>query len=99
MSYRRNNRNNRRNHRNHRRNNPNKRFSIGKKTSHVTTYAKDNEHPERTIRRFLKKCKKERVVERSREYDYYEKPSVKRAKAKARRKALIEKANRENQSK
>jgi ribosomal protein S21 len=89
----------RRNNRNHRRNNPNKKFSIGKKTSHVTTYAKDNEHPERTIRRFLKKCKKERVVERSREYDYYEKPSVKRARAKARRKALIEKANRENQSK
>jgi small subunit ribosomal protein S21 len=96
MSYR---RNHRRNNRNYRRSNPDKRFSIGKKTSHVTTYARDNEHPEKTIRRFLKKCKKERVIERSREYDYYEKPSVKRTRAKARRKALIEKANRENQSK
>ena len=67
-----------------------------KNPSHVTTYAKEGEHPERTIKRFLKKCKKEKVIERSRKYDYYEKPSVKRRRAKLRRAALIKKANREN---
>ena len=67
-----------------------------KHPSHVTTYAKEGEHPDRTIKRFLKKCKKEKIVERCREYEYYEKPSLKRHRAKVRRKALIKKANQEN---
>ena len=67
-----------------------------KKPSHVTTYAKEGEHPDRTIKRFLKKCKKEKVVEQSRKYDYFEKPSVKRRRAKLRREAAIKKANAEN---
>ena len=98
MSYRRNNRNNRRNHRNHRRNNPNKKFSIGKKTSHVTTYAKDNEHPERTVRRFLKKCKKEKVIETFRDKTgHYKKPSVIKRRKKLRKEALIKKQNQQEQ--
>ena len=67
-----------------------------KSPSHVTTYAKEGEHPDRTIKRFLKKCKKEKVVERARQYDYFEKPSAKRRRAKLRRLALIKKANAEN---
>ena len=67
-----------------------------KRPSHVTTYAKEGEHPDRTIKRFLKKCKKEKVIEKVRKYDYYEKPSVKRRRAKLKRLALIEKSNREN---
>ena len=67
-----------------------------RRPSHVTTYVKEGEHPDRAIKRFLKKCKKEKVVEHYRKYDYYEKPSVKRHRAKVRRKALIKKANREN---
>ena len=67
-----------------------------KHPSHVTTYAKEGEHPDRTIKRFLKKCKKEKIIEQIREYEYYEKPSLKRHRAKVRRKALIKKANQEN---
>tara|TARA_Y100001938_G_C7786267_1_gene280336 strand:+ start:106 stop:405 length:300 start_codon:yes stop_codon:yes gene_type:complete len=96
MSYRKN-----RGHHGHRRNQNRQRTTRklnikSKSPSHVTTYAKEGEHPERTIKRFLKKCKKEKVIERSRKYDYYEKPSVKRRRAKLRRKALIKKANAEN---
>jgi ribosomal protein S21 len=44
---------------------------------------------ERMIRRFIRKCKKERIIERVRELQYYEKPStVRRKKAKRRRKVL-----------
>tara|TARA_R110002110_G_scaffold414337_2_gene644082 strand:- start:39 stop:335 length:297 start_codon:yes stop_codon:yes gene_type:complete len=67
-----------------------------KRPSHVTTYVKENEHPDRAIKRFLKKCKKEKVIEHFRKYDYFEKPSLKRHRAKVRRKALIKKANQEN---
>jgi ribosomal protein S21 len=67
-----------------------------KKPSHVTIYAKEGEYPERTIKRFLKKCKKEKVVEQYRKYEYYEKPSLRRHRAKKRRLALIKKANEEN---
>ncbi len=67
-----------------------------KRPSHVTTYAKEGEHPDRTIKRFLKKCKKEKVIERCRKYDYYEKPSTKKHRMKVRRKALIKKDNQEN---
>jgi len=51
----------------------------------------DNENIERIVRRFTKKCKKERVVENFRERSRYEKPSVKRKKEKARRKKVLQK--------
>ncbi len=45
----------------------------------VVVRPRRNESPERMIRRFIKKCKKEKVVERYRaRTDYYIKPSVKR---------------------
>ena len=42
-------------------------------------------NPHRLIKRFIKKCKKERIVEQVRERSFYEKPSVKRRKEKARK--------------
>jgi small subunit ribosomal protein S21 len=50
-----------------------------------------NEPFEKVVRRFIKKCKKEGVVERYRERMYYEKPSVKRKKERVKRKKLLEK--------
>jgi ribosomal protein S21 len=76
--------------------NPKKFYHKGKRPSHVSTYTKEGEHPERTIKRFLKKCKKEKVIEQARKYDYYEKPSVKRKRARARRQAVLKKLNDQN---
>ena len=45
----------------------------------------------RLIKRFVKKCKKERVVENYRDRMYYEKPSIVRKREKARRKRVIQK--------
>ena len=59
--------------------------------SHVSVYPKKGEHPERTIKRFLKKCKKMKIVEECRKREYYEKPSEKRRRMKMRRLALIKK--------
>ena len=55
-----------------------------------------NEDPKRAIKRFVKKCKKEKVIEQVRKYDYYEKPSVKRKRARARRQAVLKKLNEQN---
>ena len=41
---------------------------------------------ERVMRRFMKKAKKERIVENYRDRMYYEKPSVKRKRMRKRRK-------------
>jgi len=65
------------------------------KTINVETYVKKNESIDRTIKRFSKKVKKERIVEDARERKYYEKPSEKRRKIAKRRKNLIEKMKRE----
>ena len=51
----------------------------------------ENENIERMVRRFTKKCKKERIIENFRERARYEKPSIKRKKEKARRKKVLEK--------
>ena len=50
-----------------------------------------NESLERMIRRFVKKSKKERIIEDYRDRMYYEKPSVKRKKERAKRKKVLEK--------
>ena len=65
------------------------------KIVNVETYVKKNEPIERTIKRFSKKVKKERIVEGVRERKYYEKPSEKKRKTAKRRKNLIEKVKRE----
>ena len=50
-----------------------------------------NEHPDRMIKRFIKKVKNSKVLELYRERSRYEKPSDKKRKAKAKRKKLLEK--------
>tara|TARA_R110000751_G_scaffold129344_1_gene231392 strand:- start:86 stop:307 length:222 start_codon:yes stop_codon:yes gene_type:complete len=50
-----------------------------------------NDSPERMIKRFMKKVKKERILEQYRENQYYEKPSVIRTKNAKRRKKVLEK--------
>ena len=63
----------------------------GRRPSHCTVMPKGNEPAERMIKRFLKKCKKERILEKYREGQYYEKPSAKRRRQAQQRKATIEK--------
>ena len=50
-----------------------------------------DEPAEKLIRRFVKKCKKERVVENYRDRMYYEKPSMARKKERKRRKKVLQK--------
>jgi ribosomal protein S21 len=58
-------------------------------SSNVIVRPKRNESPEKLIKRFIRKCKKEKVIENYRERtDHFVKPSVKR-KLK-RRKAIRE---------
>jgi len=59
----------------------------------------ENENIERMVRRFTKKCKKERIIENFRDRMRYEKPSVKRKKEKARRKKVLEKLRIEREKK
>ena len=59
----------------------------------------ENEIIERMIRRFTKKCKKERIIENFRDRMRYEKPSVRRKKEKARRKKVLEKLRIEREKK
>tara|TARA_A100001515_G_scaffold129280_1_gene115886 strand:+ start:231 stop:530 length:300 start_codon:yes stop_codon:yes gene_type:complete len=90
MAYRRNNRRHR--------GNENRNYRDFDKTppskhpSNITVRPKPGEFPERAIKRFMKKVKKERVIENYREKtDYYKKPSVLRRRKAIRRKALLKK--------
>ena len=93
-----------RNYRNHRgrSNNRNRRERyipphVGKRSSNLTVVPRHNEPIERAIKRFIKKCKKMKIIEQYRERtDYYEKPSVTRRKKGIRRKRAIQKANKAN---
>ena len=52
-----------------------------------------DEPPEKLIKRFMKKVKNERIIEKTLERKRYTKPSVKRRKEKIRRKKLMQKLN------
>ncbi len=58
---------------------------MSKKSTHVNAKVvqKKNEPFEKMVKRFMKRVKKERVIEQVKERRYYEKPSVTRRKAKA----------------
>ena len=58
-----------------------------------------NEDIERMIRRFTKKCKKERIIENFKDRMRYEKPSIKRKKEAERRKKVLEKLRIEREKK
>jgi ribosomal protein S21 len=51
------------------------------------------------IRKFIKKCKKEKIVDEYRERMFYEKPSTKRRRLKKRKKENARKAQRERDKK
>ena len=60
------------------------------KTINVEVKPRDkNEHPERVIKRFMKKVKNSKVLELYKERMRYEKRSDKKRKQKARRKKLL----------
>ena len=65
----------------------------GTRPAHVIVVPKRNENIERTIKRFIKKCKKARIIEQYRAKEYYEKPSEKRRRMRLRRKSVIKKLN------
>ena len=54
----------------------------------VEVVRRGDESIERLLKRFIKKCKKEKIVEECRARRYYEKPSVKRRLKKKRRKKI-----------
>ncbi len=64
--------------------------------SHLTVVVREDEHPDRAIKRFLKKTKKLRIVEEYKNRQYFEKPSVKKRRAKLKRAETIRKANRKD---
>jgi len=62
------------------------------KSINVEVKPKDkNENFERMVRRFLKKVKKEKIIEDYRDRRFYEKPSVVRKRERQKRKKLLEK--------
>jgi ribosomal protein S21 len=65
---------------------------MAKKAVNVSVKPRGNKDTvQRMIKRFMRKCKKERVVERYREHTYYEKPSVKKRAAAKRRRRVLDK--------
>jgi len=63
---------------------------------HVKVVARKDEPAERLIKRFMKKVRREGIMEEVRERMYYEKPSVKRSRQRRLRKKMFEKLKREN---
>lgn len=68
------------------------RTPIGKRPAHVSVQPRRGEDPERAIKRFLKKVKKEKIIETYRKRtEHYEKPSVVKSRNKKRRKMVLKK--------
>ena len=73
---------------------------MAKKAVHVLIKPRGrNDTAQRMIKRFIKKIKKEKIVEHYREKMRYEKPSEKRRKKRKSRDRLIKKMNEENKQK
>ena len=90
MAYNRNSKHSKNNHKTYEKRDRNKKVSKmfvpkSKRPSHVTVVPRPNEDPARTIKRFLKKCKKERIIEDYLDRRFYEKPSLKRKREKLRK--------------
>jgi ribosomal protein S21 len=69
---------------------------MGKKVINVEVRPKhEREHPEKMIKRFMKKVKNSKVLEIYRERMRYEKPSDKKRKQRAKRKKVLEKLHNE----
>lgn len=74
-------------------------YSSGNKPSNMTVIPRKNENPERAVKRFLKKCKKDGILDKFREKMYFEKPSAKRRKKRIKRERAIEKHNASQENK
>ena len=73
---------------------------MAKKPAHVIIKPRGKQDtPQRMIKRFIKKVKKYKIVEKYRETMRYEKPSEKRRKQRKNRDRLIKKTNEENKEK
>tara|TARA_B100000424_G_scaffold268389_1_gene263093 strand:+ start:2164 stop:2409 length:246 start_codon:yes stop_codon:yes gene_type:complete len=70
---------------------------MNNKPINVEVKLRHNEHPEKLIRRFSKKCKKERIVEEYRDRMYYTKKAEKRRKEKYLKKRKAQLAEQERQ--
>ena len=68
------------------------------KKVNVETKVKKDEHIDRVLKRFIKKVKKEQILEEFRDRRYYEKPSEKRNKLKKRIKALNKKMKQQEET-
>jgi small subunit ribosomal protein S21 len=64
------------------------------KKANVTVTRRENESVERMLRRFMKKVKKEGIMEQLRERAYYKKPSEVKRKKKIRRKRIAQDSQR-----
>ena len=65
----------------------------------IQVEVRNSEYPERAIRKFLKKVKKERIIENYRNNMYYEKKSTKRRRKKINRKRVLQKLHEEAEKK
>ena len=70
-----------------------------KKPIQVEVRPRPNDPTERLIRRFVKKVKKEGILDEVRDRMYYEKPSTRRRREKIRRKQLARRAQEKNNRK
>jgi len=66
----------------------NPRNNVGKKTAHVIVVPRNDRYVDRDIKKFLRKVKKNGILDEVRKRSYYEKPSVKR-KRKARKREKV----------
>ena len=73
--------------------------SMANKRCNVEVKLRQGEHPERMVKRFLNKVKKEKIVEEIQNRKYYETPTAKRSRMKTRRKKVLAKLRREREAK
>lgn len=71
---------------------------MANKRVNVEVKLRQNEHPERMIKRFLNKVKKEKIIEEVQNRRYYETPTDKRSRMKNRRKKVLAKLRREREA-
>jgi ribosomal protein S21 len=71
---------------------------MARKKGNVEVHLRNREPIERLIKRFLNKVKKEKIVEEVKNREFYEPPSVVRARTKARRRKVLAKLKRERES-
>ncbi len=62
----------------------------------IDAYTRGREENERLIKKFIKKVKKEGLLEKVRERRYYEKPSAKRKRKKERKKRISRETTKKN---